>query len=51
MQAEAVKHGLYVRLWLPGTVGTMDWQTKRVNVGVVKAADGKWRVNSDFSIG
>ncbi len=44
MQKVAHDNGLRLRVWFPGTVGTMDFRTDRVNVHVGKAPDGKWRV-------
>lgn len=43
--------GLILRLWLPGTVGTRDYRTDRLNAHVNKEADGKYRIASDFDIG
>jgi len=31
-----------VRVWLPNTMGTMDWDTNRINVYVEKNEDGKY---------
>lgn len=47
----AKKHGMVVRVWLPNTVGTMDYRTDRLNVFINKAADGKWRITKGFGIG
>jgi len=43
--------GLTLRVWLPGTFGTMDYQPNRVNVNVDKGADGKYRIGSNFNMG
>lgn len=43
--------GLKLRLWLPGTMGTMDYRLDRLNAGVEKAADGKYRITSSFTLG
>ncbi len=51
MRTEAQKHGLTLRLWWEGVVGTMDYRTNRVNATIEKNGDGKWRVSSRFNIG
>jgi hypothetical protein len=51
MEKAAKDHGLHLRLWLPGSAGTADYRTDRVNAYVEKAADGKYRVTSKFGIG
>ena len=43
--------GLRLRVWLPDSVGTMDYRENRVNVHVSKDADGKYRIGSRFKIG
>lgn len=43
--------GLKLRLWTPGSVGTMDYRLDRLNANVEKAADGKWRISSSFTLG
>ena len=49
---EAVtKAGFGLRLWLPDTAGTCDWDETRVNAYVVKETDGKYRIQSNFSLG
>ncbi|MBU6476123.1 MAG: hypothetical protein KGL10_06205 [Alphaproteobacteria bacterium] len=50
MEKTANDNGLRLRVWFPGTVGTMDLRMDRVNVRVSKAPDGKWRVGG-ISIG
>lgn len=51
MQSEAKKHGLSLRLFWPGMMGTMDYRTDRVNANIEKGDDGKWRVGKHFGIG
>lgn len=51
MKKTAEENGLRLRVWFPGWAGTCDYDTKRVNVDVDKAPDGKWRVGSKFSFG
>lgn len=51
MQDEAKKHGLSLRIFWPGLMGTMDYHTDRVNANVEKGTDGKWRVGKSFGIG
>ena len=51
LREEASKHGLQLRLWWPGLMGTMDYRLDRLNAHVEKADDGKWRVSSNFGIG
>jgi hypothetical protein len=43
--------GLRLRLWLPGTAGTMEFRMDRLNVHVSKAEDGKYRIDPKFNIG
>src|SRR3954471_13961511 len=51
MKNAAAQNGLKLRVWFPGTVGTMDFRTDRVNAHVNKGADGKYRVQNNFNIG
>ena len=51
MESLAKANGLTLRLWFPGTMGTMDFNGHRINAHVTKEADGKYRVSSNFSIG
>jgi hypothetical protein len=43
--------GLNLRVWLPGTMGTMDYRTDRLNVHIGKEADGKYRIAPNIAIG
>ena len=43
--------GLHLRLWLPGTMGTMDYRLNRVNAHVEKESDGKYRIQPNFNLG
>lgn len=45
------KNGLQLRLWFPGSIGTMDYRTNRLNAYVEKEADGKYRIQNKFHIG
>lgn len=38
--------GLSLRVWLPGMVGTCDYDLRRLNVHVEKGVDGAWRLAS-----
>jgi len=51
MQKTAEDNGLHLRLWLPGSMGTCDYRTDRVNAHVDKGPDGKWRVGNRFDLG
>ncbi|MBI1215719.1 MAG: hypothetical protein GC185_07870 [Alphaproteobacteria bacterium] len=51
MRDEAKKHGLSLRVWWEGIMGTMDYRTDRVNAHIEKGNDGKWRVGQRFNIG
>lgn len=51
MQETAQKNKLHLRVWLPGSVGTMDFRMDRVNVNINKDVDGKWRVGKSFTLG
>lgn len=51
LNASAKAAGLHVRLWLPNSMGTMDYQRNRLNVNIEKARDGKYRLGSSFTIG
>lgn len=51
IRAAAADAGLYLRLWLPGSVGTRDIRSDRVNAHIEKSADGKYRVANRFHIG
>ena len=51
MQDLAKENDVTLRMWAPGSVGTMDFRMNRVNGGVEQGTDGKWRVGSSFTIG
>lgn len=51
MEETAKKNNLSLRVWLPGTFGTMDYRLDRANVNVAKDPDGKWRVGKQFTLG
>jgi len=51
MKKLADDNGLILRTWWPGTVGTCDYMTNRVNAHIEKSADGKYRVDNRFDIG
>lgn len=51
MADHAKANNLNLRLWWPGTVGTMDFRMNRVNANIEKGDDGKWRVSKDFRLG
>lgn len=51
LAAAAQAAGLELRLWTPGSVGTMDFVVTRLNAGVEKAADGTFRITNNFSLG
>lgn len=51
MEETAKKNGLHLRIWLPGTMGTMDIRMDRVNVHIGKDMDGKWRIGRQFTLG
>jgi len=51
LRDEAAAMGLKLRVWLPGTMGTMDYRTDRLNVHVGKEADGKYRISPNIGIG
>lgn len=36
--------GLSLRVWLPNTVGTMDFNLRRLNVHIEKGVDGVYRI-------
>ena len=51
METAAQKNGLKLRVWFPGTIGTMELRSDRVNAHVDQGADGKFRVSNKFEIG
>lgn len=50
LQKELADAGLKLRLWLPGSAGTDEYRSNRVNVTAFKEADGKYRLRG-FDIG
>lgn len=34
-----------IRVWLPGTMGTMDYRSDRLNIHILKQADGSFQVD------
>jgi hypothetical protein len=40
----ATKHSLRCRVWLPGTIGTMDYRLDRLNVKVEEQTDGSFQI-------
>ena len=40
----AAQEGLTVRVWLPGTGGTMDMKGNRLNVHVGQSFNGDWKI-------
>jgi hypothetical protein len=51
MSKTAERHGLSLRLWWPGRIGTMEINNSRVNAHIVQGDDGKWRIGENFNIG
>jgi hypothetical protein len=51
LREAAAASGLKLRIWLPGTMGTMDYRLDRLNVHINKEADGKYRVAPNLNIG
>lgn len=51
MEKTARDNGLELRVWYPGSDGTADYRTDRVNAHIEKGTDGKWRVSNKFDIG
>lgn len=51
IEKDARENGLSVRVWLPGSFGTMDMNPHRLNVHVEKEADGQYRVQPKFNLG
>lgn len=48
---EAEKHGLSLRVFWPGMVGTADHNMRRLNVTIEQSNDDKWVVSNNFSLG
>jgi hypothetical protein len=51
MSKTAERHGLSLRLWWPGRIGTMEINNSRVNAHIVQGDYGKWRIGENFNIG
>lgn len=51
IRAEAAAMGLELRVWLPNSMGTMDYRTNRLNIKIAKEDDGKYRIQNSFNIG
>lgn len=51
LRKAAEKAGFKLRVWLPGSMGTMDYRTDRLNVRIEKEADGKYRISPRMNIG
>jgi hypothetical protein len=43
--------GLHLRLWLPDSMGTMDYRLDRLNVHIRKEDDGKYRIQPGIGLG
>ena len=48
LRAAVQAAGLSLRLWTPGSMGTMDYRLDRLNAGIEKAADGTYRIGHRF---
>jgi hypothetical protein len=46
IKTEAATDGFHLRIWLPGTIGTMDLRGDRINVHVDEQEDGTYKVTS-----
>lgn len=51
MREAAASAGLHLRVWQPGSVGTRDFRSDRVNARIEKGNDGKYRIANRFDIG
>jgi len=51
MKKVAEDNGYKLRIWYPGSRGTMDHQPNRVNVHIEEGVDGKFRVGKKFNLG
>jgi hypothetical protein len=51
LKEEASKAGFSLRIWMPESVGTMDWRTDRLNVYIAKEPDSKYRIQPNIHIG
>lgn len=51
LRAAVEAAGLALRLWTPGSMGTMDYRLDRLNAGIEKAPDGKYRIGHSFTLG
>jgi len=44
LEAEALKDGLSLRVWLPHMMGTMDYRLDRLNVHIDEQKDGTFQI-------
>jgi hypothetical protein len=51
LREAARKAGFSLRVWLPGTRGTMDYRPSRLNVTLKKEKDGKFRIQDNIRFG
>lgn len=51
LKEEAAKHGLDVRVWIPGTMGTTEVDRNRLNIYIDKDKYGAWKIQPDFHLG
>jgi hypothetical protein len=51
MKDTAVKNGIRLRIWFPGSPNAPLYDLGRVNAHIVKGRDNKYRVSCSFNIG
>lgn len=44
LKKECQDNGYSLRVWVPGIMGTCDWNTKRVNIDLVQQDDKSWKI-------